>query len=141
MFGLSPLTLLKLGGFAAGAIAIFAFVVYFQHLRAEAAKVPALQATITQQNDRADKLATKMAAVDAARSASDKALSDWQNDVKTPILEAIRKAGKNAVASTNPVCRPSPDDRKLRNDSWSALLGAGQGGKATPVPAASGPSH
>lgn len=141
MFGLSPLTLLKLGGLAAGAVAIFTFVVYFQHLRAEAAKVPALQATITQQNERAGALATKMAAVDAARSASDKALSDWQNDVKAPILETIRKAGKNAAASTNPVCRPSPDDRKLRNDAWQSLLGSGQGGKATTVPAAPNPSH
>lgn len=134
------LTYLKLGGIAVGAMLLLGGFLYVQHLRSEAAKVPALQATIADGSKRALALSDRITAVEAAREESDKALSQWQ-DLKNATLEAVRKEGRRAAASTNPVCAPSLDDRRLRNSALGALLGPDPSGAKAGVSTSPNPAH
>lgn len=127
------LTYLKLGAFALVVLALGAFALHYRSLAAEAARVPALEATIAEQNDRAAKLAKAIAAADAARAEASAALTRWQ-DLKTATIEAVKKEGRRAAAATNPACAPAADDRRLRNDALNSLLRSSGGREPVAVP-------
>jgi hypothetical protein len=99
----------------------------YNDMKAKAALVPGLEATITAR----DAVIGAMKQADADRAAADKRLSDWQHS-KDQILAAIRKGMSNAPVHTNPICAPTDDDRRVRNEALDKLL-------AVPAPAV--PAH
>lgn len=103
-----------LGGIAALVVGLYVYswVSHYHHLEAQAAKVPALEAFMA-----------KSKQADADRIKADQALSTWEA-AKGDILATIRKSMKNAPIQTNPVCFPTADDRRLRNDAFDKLLPA-----------------
>lgn len=108
-----------LGGLAALAIGIYvaAWFGNYRHLEAEAAKVPALKEAVAAR----DGLISAMKKADADRAKADADLSAWQASARD-ILAQIRKGMKNAPIQINPVCWPSDNDRRLRNDAIDQLL-------------------
>ncbi len=91
---------------------VYSWVSHYHRLEAEAAKVPALEAFMA-----------KSIQADKDRVAADAALTTWQT-AKADILGQIRKSMKNAPIQTNPVCFPTADDRRVRNDAFDKLLPA-----------------
>lgn len=140
MFGLGLATEIKIVIGLVIAAGIGIFYMHYRAISAEAAQVPALTARIADDDKRASDLSTKLAQADAARTEADHALTLWQTG-KADIINAVRKEGRRAAASTNPVCAPSPDDRKLRNDALVHLVGTQQPGSATGVSNAAGTAH
>lgn len=105
-----------LGAAALGFLTLSAIHNY-NTLKTEAARVPGLEATISAK----DAVITAMQKADADRTEADKKLSDWQHS-KDQILAAIRRGMSNAPIHVDPVCAPTADDRRVRNEALSNLL-------------------
>lgn len=103
---------------------ITTFYLHYEHLQSEAAKVPVLEQRVAD-----------YAKADIDRQKVDAALSTWQN-AKTDILTTIRKGMAHAPIAVNPVCAPSDDDRRVRNEALARVLpdaaGASHGTDAKP---------
>lgn len=101
-----------LGGIATLVIGIYAasWLHHYHQLETDAAKVPGLTAQIT-----------VMQKADKDRQAADAKLTSWQ-DAKADIIANIRKGMRNAPIETNPVCLPTADDRRVRNEALDKLL-------------------
>lgn len=108
-----------LGVLAAIAVGIYvaAWVGHYRHLESEAAKVPALKEAVASR----DGLISAMKKADADRVKADADLSAWQASA-ADILAKIRKGMKNAPIQVNPICWPSDNDRRMRNDAIDQLL-------------------
>jgi hypothetical protein len=122
------------------ALVLGGFVWHYKNLQAEAAKVPGLEAQLVDVGQRATALAKRNAAIIRARSETEKDLSEKLKTKDLMIVE-IKRISKNVEAATNPVCFPSPDDRRVRNDAVRGLFGAEQVGAPTAMPASSSPTQ
>lgn len=118
-----------LGALAAAIMGFFivSWVSDYNDMKAQASRVPGLEAAISAK----DAVITAMRKADADRTEADKKLSDWQHS-KDQILAAIRKDMNNAPVHVDPICAPTDDDRRVRNEALGKLL-------AVPAPAV--PSH
>jgi hypothetical protein len=124
---------LRLAGALALILALAGAYAYWHRLKAEAALVPQLSSRIASDDARANALATRLAQVEQARAASDRALARWQA-AKSLALQSLEKEGQHASAHTNPVCFPTPAERGLRNAALGRLAGFGEAGSAASVP-------
>lgn len=131
---------LKLAGALALILALGAALAYWQHLRSEAALVPELSQRIASDDARANALSVRLAQVENARAASERALAQWQAD-KSLALQSLEKEGQHAQAHTNPACSPSAVDRGLRNDALGRLTRFDEAGSAASVSASAGSPH
>lgn len=108
------LLIAKLAGYALGAALLLggatAFYLHYEHLQSEAAKVPVLEQRVAD-----------YAKADEDRQKVDLALSTWQN-AKSDIISTIRKGMSHAPVAVNPVCAPSDDDRRMRNEALARVL-------------------
>jgi hypothetical protein len=108
-----------LGGLAAIAVGIYlaAWFGHYRRLESDAATVPALKEAVAAR----DGLIFAMKKADADRAKADSDLSAWQASA-ADILAQIRKRMKNAPIEINPLCWPSDNDRRVRNDAIDQLL-------------------
>lgn len=146
-FLLSP-TFWKIAGVAilvAGiAIGVAVFVHHYHDLEAKAAMVPALQSankSLVAQGARDESRAAK-AAIDLvqAQAARDQAVADQAkfHDLAGQIGTTLQGLSKNAIATKNPVCLPSDNERQLFNSAVARFIhpdaGAGSSGAAGTMP-------
>jgi hypothetical protein len=117
-----------LGAIGAAVLGFFvvSWISDYNDMRADAARVPGLEATVAAR----DAVIRAMKQADADRAAADQKLSDWQHS-KDQILSAIRKGMSNAPIHVDPACAPTDDDRRVRNEAIGKLLAV----PATAVPA------
>lgn len=94
---------------------------HYMALRAEAAKVPQLEATLADADRRVLAAAERMQELEDARIKAEEDLTTWQT-AKDEIIRTVRLEGRRASASVNPVCAPSADDRRVRNDALARLV-------------------
>ena len=114
----------ELIGAAAIAATLFFAYHHYEYLKAQAALVPALQDKLATYDKQASELAIRLKEVTAAREQADSDLTKAEGDLQAVQVYLAEKS-INAPAQVNPVCRPSAADRKLRNDTVRAALGAG----------------
>lgn len=135
------LAYMKLG--AAVAAGIFVMVIWHKwEANAEAARqLPIVQKKLDSEEKDALDLAGKLAKETARREQAERDFAGWQG-IKAPLIDAIKEGGRHAVASTNKICLPNADDRRMRNQTLERLLGTGQDPDAARVPSrTSGAPH
>jgi hypothetical protein len=131
---------LKLAGCLALVVALAAAFATWQHLKSEAALVPALSQRIAGDDARAGALAARLAQVETARAAAERALAQWQAD-KSLALQSLEKERQHAPAHTNPVCAPTDVDRGLRNAAAARLTRFDEAGSAASLSERAGAAH
>lgn len=148
-FLLSPM-FWKLAGAGLALVAVGLFAAHYNHLKARAALVPALQSQVkslaaqaARDEARAGKAAIELVAAYAARDQAVRDLGIWR-DAKAGLLSTIEEMNRHAPATINAVCLPSAAERQLWNDTLRKLTAdaeSGQAGKAGFVPADPGRIH
>lgn len=142
--------------YAIGAAALAAFLYFgvylpYEHMKAQAALVPGLQADNKSLHDQiggADKrVAEALVNLKLSQAQRDQAVTDlgkW-NDLKTGLDSKLKEMTINASASKNAVCLPSAGERELWNSTLAALTGSNAGnrpiGTAGQVPESSAGVH
>jgi hypothetical protein len=121
---------MAVGGLALGAFLYFGVYRPYEDMKAEAARVPALVAANKGLSDQMAATEKRIAQVNVdlaiAQGQRDQAVSDlgkW-NDNKNGLFADLGRMTKNATASTNTVCLPTADERKLWNATLASLTAA-----------------
>lgn len=114
-------TAIKLGAALAILSALGGFALHYGGLRAQAARVPALEQRLDSWDQRANELADRLLEIETARAQADTGLDEWISQAGGVLAELQRNA-RHARASVNPDCHPAPDDRRLRNEALGRLL-------------------
>lgn len=148
-------TFWKFVGLSVAALALAGTVWYavssYEHLKAEAAKVPGLEAQVSSLSGQIKtddaRVASALADMKIAQAQRDQAIQDlktWQG-LQTSIDQTLQRITDASKASTTPVCLPTDDERGVWNSSVAALVSADAGnrpaGASGAVPSASGGVH
>lgn len=147
----SKYTWMTIGGLALAGFLYFGVYRPYEDMKAQAARVPALVAANKGLSGQMAATEKRIAQVNVnlaiAQGQRDQAVADlgkWTAN-KDSLFADIGRMTKNASASTNPVCLPSADERKLWNATLASIAAAnasvGQAGAGSKVPANSGGVH
>jgi hypothetical protein len=124
----NPLNWLKAGAAVITVAAAGWFWIHYNHLKEEAAEVPGLQREIhdlgllhAHDDSEAAKAALQIVANDAARRQSELDFEKW-NDLRNSIHDELKRLTSHAAATTNPVCAPTDDERRMWNAALDRLI-------------------
>lgn len=141
-------TWIALGAAALGAYLYFGPYRTYEHMKAQAALVPGLQAQVQSlsaqakaNDDRAGEISRQLDAERAKYDQAEKDIGAWK-DLKDSLDKPLAEMSKNASASKNAICLPSLAERQLWNATLAALTAANPAARPAAaeggVPAAAG---